>query len=204
MEYRGYEVLTVEPNRLDGEAPLLKWNVERLDNVTGPLDIERHALTPVRTRPFHWSLFSRGEIDGFLPWVERRRGRRNPFWAPTWQGDLRLLANMTSSNMLRVQNVGYVSRMFPHPARRHLALIRPNGTLTVHSVVNATTVSGEEERLTISPGVSLGERIGAEGSLVSFLCFCRLAADSVRLHWHGPEVAEARLDIVELPREVPA
>jgi hypothetical protein len=40
--------------------------------------------------------------------------------------------------------------------------------------------------------------------MVSFLALCRLAADEPELTWHNRDLAEAVLDFVELPKEVPA
>lgn len=198
--YQGYEVLEEEPNRIDGEEVGVERSLALLDNLTGAVASETYAATPLAERPFTWFLEGRAAIADFRGFLDRRLGRLVPCWVPTWQADLAPTAAFSAAGVT-VRDAGYTRTLFPHPARRHVALITPAGGVIPRGVVAAAENGDGTETLTLAspPGVLFP----ASGGLVSLLALCRLASDDVGLTWASVELAEATLRFAEIPREAP-
>jgi len=204
MTYAGFDVFEVHPNRMLEEDTELTQSVTLLDSKTGAVDIELRGDTPIYARPFLWTLMDRTAIDEALAFLDARKGRAIPFWAPTWQADLELAQPLSSGSTSRViRHAGYTEEMFPHNARRHLALIEHTGAIHPRAVTAAVeNVVDGTETLTLSSGTPNGLRLAP--SLVSFLQLYRLDDDRQTIEWDHAELASLEMRFRELPREVPA
>lgn len=201
MTYKGYDVLTLEPNRRDAEKLSFAFTMRQLQNQTGALDVHTESAGPVRTRTFQWTALARTEVAALLAWLDARKGRVVPFWAPTWQQDLAPLAPFAGAT-ITVPDVGYLETLFPFNARRHLALIRAGGAVTVRGVTACAKGAGGTEVLTLASAP--GFTFVPQTMLLSFLVLYRLEADTATVEWVSPEAADVSLGFVELPREAPA
>lgn len=203
MIYQGFDVFEVHPNRELQEQTEVVRSLDILDSQTGAVDVEVRGDTPGTGRPFLWMLIGRAQIDQALAFLDTRRGMAVPFWAPTWQADLELDVPLApGSTSLVVRDVGYTAEMFPHDARRHLALIEVDGTIHPRGVTAATQNPDGTETLTLSSGTPNG--LPVVPSLVSFLLLYRLDSDAQVLEWEHEELANLQMRFRELPREAPA
>lgn len=203
MTYKGIEVLEARLKRDPGAAARQAWSAAVIDPGTGAVAVQKRSDVPSASRRLDWSLRSLQEKAAARAFLEARRGRAVPFWAPTWVADFELSQQLSAgSTSLRVRETGYTARMFPHDARRHLALITPDGTIHPRGVDAAVDNGDGTETLTISSG--LPEDLPVRGGLASFLLLYRLADDSVEIEHHTQTYGELRADLVELPAEVPA
>ena len=106
-----------------------------------------------------------------------------------------------SGTSITVESVGYETALFPHNARKHLAIIDNTGLIYPRGVTVASD-NGTTETLTIAP--TLGTTLTAGHTMVSFLVLARLAASGIQWRWITNELVDVTITFVEVPREAPA
>lgn len=203
--YLDIEVLELEPNRLIPYEDEYQRSFSLLDTRTGSRWADEHAPAPANVRPYLWTAYGRREIAQMLDFLDRRKGAAIPFWLPSWEQDLRLASDaMESETILELVWVRYTQQMFPNTnARRHLAVYSVDRPATYHTIQDADDPGDQAtESITITPGAQ--RAWPAATTTISFLRLSRLEQDESEITWHGPECAEARLQIRELPNEAPA
>lgn len=138
--------------------------------------------------------------------LDARKGCAVPFWFPSYQWDLSLTEDaLQGDSILTIAWIRYEQQMFGTTAgRRHLA-IWPCGLespMDYHEIVNATDPgNGETETIGINPVAT--RAYSAPSTVISFLKLCRLDADSVRISYPKTHIAEATIQVRELPLEAP-
>jgi hypothetical protein len=201
--YQGFDVLELEPSATGERSTDYTRSIFRHDSRTGKLRVaDRSGVAVARPSGFVWLMEGRAEIQAYRDFTAARKGALVPFWVPTWRHDLQMATDLTAGNVnLSVVKIGYTKFMFSTPARRHLAFLLADGT-KFYRKATAAAEGTDTETLTLDS--SIGVLVPAASTMVSFLTLCRLAVDDPELTWHTRDVAEAILDFVELPQEVPA
>lgn len=156
-------------------------------------------------------LLSRSEISDFLGFLDRRKGRLVPFWIPSWDRDFAPV--LFNSTTFKFSECGYTSLVNAGEARRDLyvhlnapssALENKDFTvLRISAPVN--NLDGTEQATIASAHANGGgfalNSIGLSGiSLVAYLKYARLEADTVELSWDTNEIVDVTLNIRELIR----
>jgi hypothetical protein len=200
--YQGFDVLEIEPSAVVDREFAHSRSMARLDSRTGKLRAtDRSGVAVVRPGGFVWLMEGRTEIQVYRDFIAARKGALVPVWVPTWNRDLEMDADLTGLNVnLSISKIGYTKFMFPTVARRHVAFLLADGTKYYRKITGASE-GPNNEVLTLDSSISV---LIPKGTMVSFLTLCRLAVDDPELTWHNRDVAEAVLDFVELPKEVPA
>lgn len=190
------EVFDVVPVNRETPTDLIDRRVRRLDNNTYTFAEYAHrayGIGAMRDLPL-W-LVTRANQTALLTWFHELRGRWTTFYLPTYTEDLDVLAGL-GTGTLTIRACAYTARLFPDIARRTLACIQPNGTVTKVFVRTAEDNGNGTETLTldlIAPG---GTR------LVSWCLYGRLAEDALELRWLNNTVAEASIGFQETPAEL--
>lgn len=200
--YAGFEVLTEEPSRQPRDDA---FNREQnwMDTQTGDIGIDAKEKAPKPVRPFLWIAYSRAEVAALLAFMDARVGRLVPFWCPTWDADLLPTADIgASDSSITIESMGYTPHMFPQRARRHLAITARDGTWRYRKVLSAVDNGNGTE--TIGLDAPLGVSIPKSAALVCFMPLYRMNGDDYELFWHTAATAECKLQMVEIPNEVPA
>jgi hypothetical protein len=203
-EYRGHDLLTVMPNA---------WRADRdqthampqaaVGGDLGQWGATWPEATPTLGWPFKFFLDSRDVVSDFLLWLAYRRGAYAEFWLPTWRRDFQLVENAADdATELVVAATGYPDSGFQTEARRHLAaIVAGGGAFTVYPrrIEDAEANGDGTETLTLeSPlGVAADRHV-----VLSHLVLVRLVDDEATLRWYHPNVAEAEVRMVELPRQM--
>jgi len=207
-QYRGLDVLDLEPNAAHSDDTSYRRSLQKLDPGPGSLQvIDRSGVATLEAKSRPFMLQGRGEILDFLNFVSRRKGRLVPFWAPTWQADLVLSSQATAGAPgISILNTGYTRFQFSSAARRDLAFIMLNGSaIYYHRVATAAEESDGTESLGFVGGETLEATITSGNALISFLPFSKLAADDTpEFRWETVNVVEATLIIQSLPGDTPA
>ncbi len=200
--YQGFDVLEIEPSAVSSREFTHRRSLARLDSRTGKLRArDRSGVAVVSPGGFVWLMEGRAEIQAYRDFIVARRGALVPVWVPTWNRDLEMDADLSAGNVnLSISKIGYTKFMFPTVARRHIAFLLADGTRYYRKIIGSSEASSNEV-LTLDSSISA---LVPKVTIVSFLTLCRLAADDPELAWHNRDVAEAVLDFVELPKEVPA
>jgi hypothetical protein len=200
--YQGFDVLEIEPSAVASREFTHRRSLAHLDSRTGKLRArDRSGVAVVRPGGFVWLLDGRTEIQAYRDFIAARRGALVPVWVPTWNRDLEMDTDLAAGNVnLSISKIGYTKFMFPTVARRHIAFLLADGTRYYRKIIGASE-SSSNEVLTLDSSISV---LIPKATMVAFLALCRLAVDDPELTWHNRDVAEAVLDFVELPKEVPA
>lgn len=206
MTYRGSPVFPVEPNGREAPGERLSRAVTRLGALPGQYAFHDPVGVTSRARSVTWTMLDADAIDTARAFLTACRGRKNPFWLPTWLQDYRLAADAaTGAGTLSIVDAGYTSRMYPLTHRRDLALITAGGASPVVSCVRVGSASdvGATETLTLTGG-TVPVDCPAAHTMLSHLLFVRLAEDRQTVRYLTPTLAEWTFGVVELPSEVPA
>jgi hypothetical protein len=204
LTYGGFDVL--DARELSRNAPIgeaFTRKIALLDSESGAIEAVALAAAPRSVKAMRWATSGRAEAQVLRAFIESRRGRAIPFWAPSAQSDLRLTVDLAATaTIATVQWVGYTENIWPMGrAGRHIAFYTPGGVFEFKKIINATHTPGAAtEALTLDSGVS--QEYPAASTTIMLLRFCRLDADDVTIAWRGTK-AEATIPLRELPFEEP-
>lgn len=198
--YEGYNLFEIIPNWAREPTERLSRNMTILENVTGLPLVRSHTAGPVGSMDVMFTLDGRDDIKEFRSWLRALKGRQVPVWIPTWQMDLKPTQDLSGTSVV-VESIGYEDNLFPHNARKHLAIIDHQRTIYPRGVTAASD-NGTTETLTL--GTTLGTTLEWEHTMISFLVLARLLRDEVRITYLAHDLAEVQMGFVEVPREVPA
>jgi len=205
--YQGYDVLELNYNRDGDIAEAVTRKMQLLDNLTGEKQAAEHAPAPNPTRAFKWTAFGRAEIAAMRTFLEARVGRAVPFWFPSLQWDLKLASDLANTDTIaEIVWVRYTQQMFGTTGgRRHLAFFAlgdQTPSMDYYMVTDANDPADEvTESLTISPGAA--RDYPAASTVISFLKLCRLENDQVEIVYPVVGIAEALIEVREIPMEAP-
>lgn len=204
--YQGYDVLEINYNRIGRIEERVRRKFVLLDSVTGNRQSDEQGIAPSPVRPFSWLAFGRAEMAELRDFLDARKGRAVPFWLPSYQWDLSLYQDLDNLDTSAIISwVRYTSEMFStsHGGRRHVALWDLGvGSFEYYEITAASDPGdGVTEALTLSPAAVRDYM--ASRTVISFLKLCRLDEDAVEIRYPSGDVAEATIQVRELPLEVP-
>lgn len=204
MSYLGWDVLPVVHNMREAIAESFARRGTLIGSAVGAREFDDHAGLALPERSFQWTCLDRAACVALRDFLDARKGRLVPFWAPTCCRDLELASDAAAGVTLSVRRAGYTDYLFGLGApRRHLAIFPAGGgTMLARKVTNAVSASQTLETLTLD--ATTGQTLVAAKTVISFLVLCRLAEDLTEIEWTSTARCEAALRFVELPREVPA
>jgi hypothetical protein len=205
--YAGFDVLNLNPNRAETVEEVVSRKFVLLDTETGIRRADEHSPAAAPARPFRWTAIGRDAVAELIAWLDERRGRRVPFWLPSFQSDLTLASQLAEDDATaEIKWVRYTQQMFPGSGgRRHLAFYPGVGgeqvSMDFYGVVDADdpgdfileTLDLDPPAVTTYPSAT---------TTISFLKFCRLEEDGVTLKG-GFDWTEAVIRFREIPHEAP-
>lgn len=205
-QYRGLDVLDLEPNAAHPNDTSFRRSVQKLDPGPGRLIvIDRSGVPTLEAKGIPFLLGSRAEITAFRTFLRNRKGRLVPFWNPTWQADLWLHTLATAGSIaISITNTNYSRFQFSSGARRDVAFIFLDGSgILYHRIATATELLDGTETLTLE--TTLERELAPGAVMISFLPCSRLATDDTpEFRWQTTTVVEATLLVQSLPGDTPA
>lgn len=203
MSYLGLDVLPVTHNMREAIGESFARSGQLVESPVGRREFDDHAGIALPARSFLWTCPDRAAAVALRAFLDARRGRLVPFWAPTCVRDLELAADAVAGVTLSVRRAGYYDYLWPlGAARRHLAIFPRGGAMLARKVTDCVPVDAATETLTLDATTGVALAVGS--TVISFLVLCRLAEDETEIGWVSTSACEARLRFAELPREVPA
>jgi hypothetical protein len=197
-QWLGMDVLTLQPNNAPDFETEHRRQAVLLDSRAGVRASDDHADLSFTSRGFNWWAKGRTSIAALKAFLHRRKGRAVPFWLPTWRRDLPLAEAIAAGETFDIKDVGYTELQFPFVSRRHIALISTAGDVTIREIAYAVDNGDGTETITVSG--ALPEMPAS--TMVSLLTLMRLADDQVEIEWSTRAMAQARVPVTEIPREV--
>ena len=144
-----------------------------------------------QTFPVRFLLTTRAALSEFYGWLDARQGKLNPLFVSTKERDL--IPSAGTGTTITVAKTGFSL----HHGRRHLEFLKTDSTMTRARVTAIEDLGDGTERWTVtSPAF-------ATIAKVSFLKYCVLASDTVRINYfkggaNGSVIAECSLSMREL------
>jgi hypothetical protein len=202
-QYLGFDVLESMPNW----ATTLKRGYVRslvtLDPKIGPITVVDKGGSAIVTQEFPWYLADHAAVTVLRAFLLARFGQLHPFWIPTWDQDL-VLANDVAAidGTITIESEFYTRFFFPNKARQYIAFIPIDGSGNVYRHITASVDNGDgTETLTLDSATA--KAFAADSTMISFLTLARLSTDDAAIDWMSSDLAQASLQIQEVPREVP-
>lgn len=202
-QFKGFDVLEVAPNWVDGLNRTYKRSIVVMDSLTGTITVDDKGGTPIVSHDMPWWVDTHTGATILRAFLVARLGMFKPFWVPTFDQDLVLSTDGISGNsVLTIQAINYTRFFFPDLSRRYLALLDRTGGANRYVTVTGSTDNGDgTESLTLS--AALTADVPVDTTMISFLTFSRLQNDKNSIVWSSTEFAEATISIQEVPREIP-
>lgn len=202
-QFKGIDVLEAMPNWATDLNRKYKRSLVTLDPKIGPITVIDKGGSAVVGQEFPWYLADHAAVTTFRAFLLARFGQLKAFWIPTWDQDLVLAQDVGSTDSgIEIQSEFYTRFFFPNKARQYLAFIPEDGSGNVYRKVTAA-VDNEDGTETLTLESTPGKSFSKDTTMVSFLTLARLASDDALIEWSNSDLAQASLQIQEVPREVP-
>lgn len=193
VQYRGYPVLTVNPNWRD--APEIEYQRKMAMQAfgTGKDDVQDEADLALPMHTFVWTCLNREASLTLRRWLYARRGRQKAVWVPTFADDLKLRSVVSSSStVMLLEACGLVHFAQGDVHRRDVRIRLRNGTVFYRRVTDFVSVDDESER--VSMNEVLGQVVQPEDvDSISWMHLLRLDQDSIEIAWQTAGVCEVVL-----------
>lgn len=201
--YKGFPVLEQMPNWVTDLNRTYNRSVAVLDPKIGPITVIPKGQTPIVEQEFPWYLESHAAVTRFRAFLLGQFGQLAPFWIPTWDQDMVLVADVGAADMgITIASEFYSRFLFPSKARRYLAFIPADGSGNVYAKVTSAADLGDGTEL-LALEAAPGKVFPKATTQVSFLTLARLASDDSEIEWSTNDLAQATLKFQEVPTEVP-
>lgn len=199
MTLEGLEVLLLQP---DFASPPRLVGSQKVD--TAELGEARRINAYIGDHPLHafthrFKLTSVADRKTLEDFITDRAGRWQPFWLPSWHGELNPVATIADgSDQLSITPVNYATVYDPthaNPARigHYIFLIHYDGTFLVRKVESVTGTSPEV--LTLDAPVTREFALGQFA--VGFVYCVSLIADRLTFQFSGIGTASIELAVAE-------
>lgn len=176
-----------------------------IDFQTGAVAIDDGAqANPYLIVPYKETFENRAQISDWWGFLDRRQGRRVPFWLPTWERDFSpVTINNGALGSIIYDANGYADWIDAASGRKDLAII--------YLDQGQVYAAGHHQRIRITDATNNGngtETINCPLNfvydedktklIVSFLRFCRMESDSIELAWQTTTAATMKTSFREL------
>jgi hypothetical protein len=146
-----------------------------------------------QTFPVRFLLTTRAALSEFFGWLNARQGKLNPLFVSTKERDLIATARPTGTT-LTVTRTGFSL----HHGRRHLEITAVDGSTSRYRVTSIVS-NGATETWSVDTPMP----VFADIAKVSFLKYCTLAQDTIRIEYfkggsNGAIIAQATVHLREL------
>jgi len=188
--YRGYPLLTREPNWIAEPTIDLQRKLAQIDNLTGVRYFDDESGLPSQVQRMRWMLTSRTEIEEVRQLLYAMRGRQGAAWVPTWTNDLSIVSTVDlSGTAIDVAYCGYTKQIAASTGRRDIRIALANGTVLYRRITTSTELSSTTERLSID--TALGVTVQpSDVAMISYIALMRLDVDEVDIAYWKFDTAE--------------
>lgn len=176
-----------------------------IDAQTGAVALDTGARpTPGVLVPYAQKFRNRAQISEWLGFLDRRQGRRVPFWMPSWERDFYpvTINNGFSGSIVYTTN-GYADWIDGASGRKDIGIrylqqgqVYTQGHLQTVRITAA--VNNNDGTETIDCPLTFVYDEDKLKVIISFLRYCRLEADTVEISWQTSCIATTKVTFREL------
>ncbi len=174
----GTGIFSISPRYTFGSSPEVSYAKERIT--------------------FNFLSKTKQELSEFFGFLDRRKGRLNPFYYPTWSNDFQITnSGNSAATTIIIKYCGYSTYFYPGAGNlQHRVMFQtPSGTNIFRQIATATDNGDGTETLTINSGLGISWD-STTFSLISILQFMRLDQDMIELQYETTSIAKSGLTFV--------
>jgi len=195
--YKSLPVLELDPQRKEHVEETWNRRTAELDYQVGQARVfdKDDFSTPVRSAQY-WGI-NRTKLAALRSVFNYAQGMWKPFWAPTFDRDLRLVQTINQGGaVMIVMLVQFTRYAWPHPYRKHIRIQLKSGEILYREVAGADDVNSPVNTETLTVTEAFPNQISpSEVHMISFMPLARLASDSIEIGWETMTVANTTLPI---------
>lgn len=188
--YAGTELITAQPNWEGGLNGTFDFAFNTLDYETGAIGWLASEDYSTNSRPYSWLFADRTSITEFRRFLGRRRGMVKTCWAPTWNDDFTVVANIAPSDTsIIVADNGYADLVQANAAHNRI-MIRTSGDQKYYRQILDSVKGPGANQITLTLDSPLGTAYTAKQvQAVHYLQLCRLMSDKITIQWKANATA---------------
>jgi len=197
--YQGYEVLYKRNEFSQDQNVEIYQTLRTLDNAVGiPKQDNRYSIGRDRTS-FGVLFKDRQEFAEFLGFFDRRVGKLNPFWLPTFNNDFQVLnTGGDTVNGIDVKFIGYSQYIKQHPNKRDIMFLPKGGNPIFRRIVDSDNDPDDDSVEKITLDNALGIPFNPDTfELVCYVRWVRLDNDVLEINWESSSAARTSLSIID-------
>lgn len=195
MVYNNTEVLVRDINWRDGAEGRLEWLTKDLDGQRGLRAYEVVSALQQRTTSGTVLVRGRAQYDWWLAFLDRHKGRRGVFYAPSRSRDLPLVASPKPQvSPFAVGGTTFHALMQPGTTMMtHIMIRLQDGQYRLHRITGLT-VDHVNQVTYISTAEPWGLPYPPEKALCGYLASkCRLGSDTMTINWRAALLGETQI-----------
>lgn len=154
-------------------------DINTIDYDTGKRAYFMPWLNPKLSKTQRVTMLTADEAIGFRAWLQRRAGKLNPFWRPTFENDFRLTSTGLIASTLLVRDDDY--NQFGG-IRKHIAVRLASGQWLPRTIVSHAGLPNNIVQLNLD--VPLNAQ-AADIVCISYLGLHRLNTDRIEMQWNS-------------------
>lgn len=197
-EYMGYELFLMPPTWHEDLAMNYSRNANRLDNQTGIIRYDLKSNETTEARSLSYNAISKAEVHFLQRFFYRSMGQLKAFYAPTWVGDIELVADVLSGNVLITKFDQYWKYYEKSKRRKNLIVFFHDGTMEIIKIagfsLDDTRTFGKIYLDMPIKRAMLKNQI----RMISFLCLYRLNSDTLTTDYETTSCAVINLELKEV------
>lgn len=194
-----YEVFTWQPNWSDSIDTQLIWPVENVDKGWGRIETYRAVDFPTDVKSASYYFESAAEVEAFLQFFLRQKGRRGTFCASSGTSDLALATDIAANaSSVLVEGLDLANDFANDPVRQAFEIQTRSGFIRRE----ITTIAADGVNSRVSFDTPIPTAITrAQISLFSWIINFRFANDALEIEWLTDAVARTTVALQSLPAE---
>lgn len=194
-QYRSTDVIPERTVLVRDIQEKISRAVDLFDNGSGPIQVEVQRNWVNSTTSIAFDTLTREERWQARQWIHSRRGKQKSFWLPSWNRDLHLVTDATSSNSSLVCSpIGYA--LYYETTDILIKLL--DGTKAYNRVLSAITDNDGNEVLTLENQLGVDVNV-AEVDFICFMSHVRFNTDRVEISHDYAGRAIMPIAVIETP-----
>jgi hypothetical protein len=197
--YNSSEILLKEPNWKDGLGSEFESEGKILDFGLQGFATSVRSGIPDIVQEYEWFLKGRDQMLWFRQFLNRRKGKFNAFWMPSWNNDFNMIGTtLSGSSGFQATEHYYGLLVDGATGRNHVMVKLRNGTTIVREI-SAATVDVDGTTLNVVTTTTMGTTFEPEDvRLASIVGWYRLYNDKVTLKYHDRDFVSVKMSLVNV------
>lgn len=193
--YLGHEVVTDRAFLIGDLRERFLREAEVVDSSLGVVWAGPTLTYATQDSVMSWDTLTREELWKVRSWLYTRRGKWKAFWLPSWNNDLEVVQNISSTDTeVIIKAVGYSNL----DTTRDIMIQTTCGQRYLRRIIGATPGIGGTEVLELAEPIGFTHTV-AEITLACFLTLYRFDADRVEIRHRAARGASVSIPITEVP-----